>query len=297
MNHCKWRQDTLSLSVAFQLQNSSRENKSKNGFGLGIGRHEFKYLAEFRHLFDVQSGASHVIRDQAGHSIKSSILHSWNLSNRDSAVLPTKGYLVRISNELAGFGGSEQFLKSEWTLQNNWTPIKFTKGLLTFTNTFRIGHSLPLNPRGKTISFPDRFQMGGSTSLRGFAVNSLGPRQFSDAIGGTSLIETGLQISFPIIKSAANFARGHLFINSGLLSDKNIYSTILQTFKERTSKPLYNNSILAEALNPNVSIGGGFMFKMTESSRIELNFSVPILSQNGIEVNRGIQVGIGMEFL
>ena len=262
LNHCKWRQEIQSFSTGFQVQK-------------GKGRHEFKYLVELRRLFDVQSGASHVIRDQSGNSIKSSLMHTWNLSNRDSPVFPTRGHLIRISNELAGIGGDARFFKTELTLQNNWS-----KNIFTLTKTLKIGVTLPIG--SSNISFFDRFQMGGPTSIRGFPVNSLGPRQFSDSIGGTSLIESGLQLSFPIIKTAANFARAHLFLNAGVLTDK-------QTFM---FKP-----ITKEDFNPNVSIGGGLMFKMAESARLELNFSVPILVQKGVECNRGLQVGIGMEFL
>lgn len=201
--------------------------------------------------------------------MKSSLVHTWNLSTRDSPVFQTRGHLVKISNELAGIGGYARFFKSEITLQNNWS-----KSIFTLTKTLKLGFALPF---GETASVPffDRFQMGGPTSIRGFPVNSLGPKQFTDSIGGTSSIETGLQLSFPIIKSAANFSRAHLFINAGLLTD-NSYAT---------------------NLNSNVSVGGGIMFKMAESARLELNFSAPIIVQKGVESNRGLQVGIGMEFL
>lgn len=266
LNHCKWRQEVQSFSAGLQFKDSKG------------GNHEIKYMAEFRRLFDIQSGASHVIRDQAGKSIKSSLIHSWNLSTRDSAVFPNSGHLVRISNELAGLGGDSKFFKSELTLQNNWT-----KGIFTLTKTFKLGHSITLTESGQVPIF-DKFQMGGPTSLRGFSVNSLGPRQFTDSLGGTSLVETGMQISFPFIKSAANFARAHLFLNAGLLADAQGISNCLKTKSIRT-------------MNPNVSVGGGLMFKMAESARLELNFSVPLLYQQGAVPNRGVQIGIGMEFL
>jgi outer membrane protein insertion porin family len=251
-----------------------------------IGRHEFKYLAEIRRLFDVKSGASHVIRDQAGKSFKSSLIHSWNWCTRDSPVFPTRGNLVKISNEMAGFGGGEsKFFKSELTLQNN-----FTRGIFTLTETFKMGYALPFDKRSCPVPLFDRFQMGGPTSLRGFSTNSLGPRQFTDSLGGTFLIESGLQCSFPIIKSAANFARAHLFLNAGLLSDQSLCSTLSKSIKESSLLPW-------NGMNPNISVGGGLMFKMAESARLELNFSVPLLTQNGIIPNRGVQVGIGMEFL
>lgn len=275
LNRCKWRQEVQSFSTGIQID-------SKNMTG---SRHELKYLAEFRRLFDVQSGASHVIRDQAGKSLKSSIIHTWNLSTRDSPIFPTRGHLIKLCNEIAGLGGDAKFIKSELTLQNNWS-----RGIFTLTKTFKLGYAVPFkNCDSMNSAFPifDRFQMGGPTSLRGFPVNSLGPRQFSDSLGGTSLIESGLQLSFPVIKSAANFARAHLFLNAGILSDKQICNSFCKAFKDRSLSDL----------NPNVSVGGGLMFKMAESARLELNFSVPILKQVGVDCERGIQVGIGMEFL
>lgn len=262
LNHCKWRQEIQSVSTGLQFQKH-------------LGRHEFKYLMELRRLFDVQSGSSHVIRDQAGKTMKSSLIHSWTLSNRDSLVFPTVGHFIRISNEFAGIGGDAKFFKSELTLQNNWT-----KNIFTLTKTLKLGFASPFV--NSQIPFFDRFQMGGPMSIRGFPVNSLGPRQFNDSIGGTSFIEAGLQLSFPVIKSVSNFARAHLFLNAGLLTDKLC---------------LPSKSISKQDLNPNVSVGGGFMFKMAESARLELNFSVPILCQMGVEGKRGLQVGIGMEFL
>ena len=275
LNHCKWRQEIQSFSTGFQISNNRNF----------VGKHEFKYLAEMRRLFDVKSGASHVIRDQAGKSFKSSLIHSWNWCTRDSPVFPTSGNLIKISNEMAGLGGGEaKFFKSELTLQNN-----FTKGIFTMTKTFKIGYALAFD-KSCPVSLFDRFQMGGPTSIRGFGVNSLGPRQFTDSLGGTCLIESGWQCSFPLLKSAANFARAHLFLNAGLLSDQSLCSTISKSIKKKSLLPW-------NGMNPNISIGGGLMFKMAESARLELNFSVPVLTQTGIIPNRGVQVGIGMEFL
>lgn len=271
LNHCKWRQEVQSISTGFQFQDSKLE---------GAGSHEIKYLCDLRRLFDVQSGASHVIRNQAGKSIKSSLIHTWTLSNRNSSVFPNYGHLIRISSELAGLGGDFKFIKSDLTLQNNWT-----RNIFTLTKTLKIGFSVPLSRTNQQIPIFDRFQMGGPTSLRGFHVNSLGPRQFNDSLGGTCLLETGLQLSFPFIKSASNFARAHLFLNSGILSDA----------KEITSCINSNGSL--KEINANVSLGAGLMFKMAESARLELNFAVPILCQKGVESSRGIQIGIGMEFL
>lgn len=286
LNNCKWRQESRSLSAAYQIQPD----------GPNAGRHEFKYVAEWRHLFDVQSGASHVIRDQAGHSLKSSLIHSWTRSTRDDSMLPTRGHLARLVSEFAGLGGDSTFLKSETVLQGSWTPT-LTR-LFTLTGTLKLGHIVPL-AETRRILLADRLQMGGPTSIRGFALNSLGPRQFSDALGGTSLAEGGLQVSFPFLQSASHFARAHMFVNAGVLGELDVSKMagdVAHAMRTRSLKDV-NRTAWLDKLHPNVSIGGGFMFKMAESARLELNLVLPILTQHGVESSRGVQVGIGMEFL
>jgi outer membrane protein insertion porin family len=268
LNNCKWRQEAQNISIGMQLNS------------LTGGCHEMKFLTEFRRLFNVQSGASHTIRNESGAQTKSSIIHSWTLSTRDSPVFPTLGHMIKVTNELAGLSGDAQFFKTELNLQHNWT-----RGLFTLTKSFNIGHSIPIGNDCRVPYF-DRFQMGGPTSIRGFSPNSLGPRQFSDALGGTSIIESGIQLSFPVIKSAANFARAHIFFNAGLLGN----------FTSRLMSTNFKQSLLSD-MHPNVSVGGGLMFKMAESARLELNFAVPLVSQEGITPSKGIQIGIGMEFL
>lgn len=268
LNGCKWKQNFRNCSLSYQFQQP-------------FGRHEFKYALEARRLFDVQSGASHVIRDQAGKNLKSSLCYTWTRSTRDDNILPTRGYFLRSNTQVAGLGGDSQFVKGDFVAQGHWTPS--FAGLFTLTQTLKFGHILPFN-NAKPILFPDRFQMGGPTSVRGFTLNSLGPRQFSDSLGGTSFIETGLQFSFPFLQSAAHFARAHLFVNAGLLGD----------LDQNKIQSAFNSPC---TIKPNVSVGGGLMFKMAETARLELNFAVPLVKPEGLKCERGIQVGLGMEFL
>lgn len=239
-----------------------------------------KYAFELRRLFDVQSGASHIIRDQAGTFVKSAVSYTWTKSTKDDPVLPTNGYLLKATNELAGFGGETHFIKGEFTAQNHWTPSIL--GMFTLSKTLKFGHIVPLsrNP----IMFVDRFQQGGPASVRGFTLNSLGPRQFSDSLGGTSFVEAGLQLSFPFLQSAAHFTRAHAFVNAGLLGD-----LTRDKLQLACKDPL--------SIRPSVSVGGGFMFKLADTARLELNFAVPLIKPEGLKCERGIQVGLGMEFL
>lgn len=291
LNGCNWKNDIRAASAAFQV------------FDRLKGRHELKYLAEWRRLYDLKSGSSHIIRDQAGASLKSSLIHTWSKSTRDDTMLPTSGRFMRLVTEIAGAGGlgNQSFCKGELFFQNNWTP-SWTRPFIpiTLSQSFKFGHAVPIG-QSSFIPISDRFFMGGPTSIRGFVLNSLGPRQFSDALGGTTIAELGFQISFPIFQRAANFARGHLFLNAGVLGEPNLIETLSEGLtsvrKHKSLLPLITSPALQATLNPNVSVGAGLMFKMAESARLEFNFTMPLIKQPDVHVERGIQVGIGMEFL
>lgn len=57
------------------------------------------------------------MRNDAGHSFKSSISHQYTLDTRDDVVFPSTGEYVKVSQEVAGLGGDVSFLKTEFTAQ------------------------------------------------------------------------------------------------------------------------------------------------------------------------------------
>jgi outer membrane protein insertion porin family len=69
--------------------------------------------------------ASFSVRDNAGHSLKSSISHAFAYNDLDCEVLPTKGLRFSINQEIAGLGGNIGFFKNELS-------SRFTKQLGCF---------------------------------------------------------------------------------------------------------------------------------------------------------------------
>ena len=53
------------------------------------------------------------VRDDAGHSLKSSVRHHWTIGTEDDAVLPTRGFVAQLKTELAGLGGDVNYSKHE----------------------------------------------------------------------------------------------------------------------------------------------------------------------------------------
>jgi outer membrane protein assembly factor BamA len=71
---------------------------------------------------------------------------------------------------------------------------------------------------GARSLFPDRFQLGGPTSVRMFKMNSIGPRDNSDFVGGDLMWAAGVSLLGPIPKIAHWPLKAHAWINAGRLT-------------------------------------------------------------------------------
>lgn len=131
------------------------------------------------------------IRNQAGHSLKSSISHTFVRDRRDDMLLPTKGYYLRFTQELAGVGklGDTKYLKHEVEASiarqhGGGEILRDENGL---AKAIAPGIVLSLNVRGgllatlndKEANISDKFMLGGPLSIRGFRTCGVGPRDKS----------------------------------------------------------------------------------------------------------------------
>jgi outer membrane protein insertion porin family len=74
--------------------------------------------------------ASETIRSSAGHSLKSYISHTWIRDRRSDVILPSSGYLLKLRQELAGFGGDVEFHKHEAEVQAAVSAARFVSNNL-----------------------------------------------------------------------------------------------------------------------------------------------------------------------
>lgn len=243
-------------------------------------KHNVKYALDWRHVFGISEEASVTVRRNAGHSLKSSISHVMSLCTRDSAVFPTRGVFARLSTEVAGLGGSTSFLKGDLAVSGH---VPLYKQIVLGVGA-RIGHIRPL--LHQKLNLIDKYQLGGPLSVRGFALNSLGPKDRCDSVGGDMSAESSLGMSFPLSRSTVNIVRGHLFANAGVLLEYS-HGT---TFKGNCSQ-------WAKTVQPNVSVGAGLQVKLGNEARLEMNIAYPICMQPSAVFHRGLQVGFGVEFL
>ncbi|RKP20226.1 hypothetical protein ROZALSC1DRAFT_28275 [Rozella allomycis CSF55] len=227
-----------------------------------IGMHSFCYEASWRSISSFTPSVSSIIRRQAGHNLKSSVSHSFQHSTLNHPLVPTKGYSVKLHQELSGLGGS---------------ALGFTA---------RNGFIVPL--QGQNLNILDKFFIGGPTSIRGFNARGIGPRDRLDALGGDIFYEFGANASFPLPNIQRDVACGHIFVNAGNLA--NVFENGLDNIGQKVQNFL-------NVSPPNVSVGIGAILTVFKNARVEFNAVLPIKATNGSISSSGFQFGIGLELL
>ncbi|KAF7728831.1 hypothetical protein EC973_005457 [Apophysomyces ossiformis] len=261
-----------------------------------FGYHELSYNCVWRSIDKVADTASMSIRNQAGHSLKSSIQHVFVRDRRDDALLPSNGHYVRLAQEFAGvLAGNANFFKTELETQychqlGGGELLKDEQGELlgihpglVLSLGLRAGWLANLSDDAKASTVSDKFHIGGPLSVRGFRTGGIGPRDYRDALGGDAYWSMGLSMIAPLPKYESKPIRAHAFINAG------------------SSVPWKQGASAEKALqsltqSPSVAVGFGLIFRHS-IARIELNYCVPLTAARGDQIKRGLQLGIGLNFL
>ncbi|KAF7331606.1 Bac-surface-Ag domain-containing protein [Mycena kentingensis (nom. inval.)] len=257
----------------------------RNG-AVGHGMHELAYNAVLRNIGRLLPEASMAIRQEAGPSLKSSLSHTFVLDKRDDSLMPTKGFYLRTLNEVAGLGGDAAFVKSE-------VDAKISRPLFPgISVSFAARSGVILGLFGKWTLFSDRFHLGGPTSIRSFRASGMGPRDAhlssstttgADSLGGEVFWAAGLSVISDLPLRPQWPLKAHGWLNAGRLDnvDRSVPSS---------------ETIVNLLRKPSVSAGVGLIYTLPPA-RLELNFGVPLVASRSDAIRRGLQVGIGLEFL
>jgi outer membrane protein insertion porin family len=202
------------------LQDESSFDRKSTGFGLRLGynlteqlRQRLRYALSREEVAGVASTASDSIKEQEGTTIKSVIGQVLTYDKRDNRIAPTEGYYIRLTNDLAGLGGSTSFLRNR----------------LDGTHYSTIFDDLVLSVGGgggllfgfdDDVLIIDRFFLGGSR-LRGFKVFGVGPRDVSanDSVGGKWIYYGSTQVTFPLGLPDEFAIKGRVFTDIGSLGN------------------------------------------------------------------------------
>ncbi|XP_021920492.1 sorting and assembly machinery component 50 homolog isoform X2 [Zootermopsis nevadensis] len=247
-------------------------------------RHNLQWEGAWRDVSCLTRSAAFQVREQTGPSLKSSVRHILLLDRRDTAILPSSGSLVKLTQELAGLGGDVGFFKNDLCLQGNWTllPDMVLQATLQAGFLTRISNNL-------NVSICDQFFLGGPMSLRGFNTRGVGPHKDGNALGASAYWAGGLHLFTPLPFNPGkggfgDLFRTHIFINAGNLGNVYLGQEIPTSLKAYTK-------------TTRLSYGMGVTLRLGQMARVELNYCIPVLFQREDQPNPGVQYGIGIHFL
>lgn len=238
----------------------------------------------WRHITCLSRSTAFAIREQAGHSLKSSLRHELSVDRRNDLVFPSDGVAFTIKNELAGLGGDIGFLKNELDMQVN---VPLPKEIV-IQGSMLAGHLLPLR-NNKTHCITDRFMLGGPMNVRGFEMAGIGPHSDGCSLGAEMFWAAALHAytPLPLLSRGGSISdkfRLHAFVNTG-----NIGNFVLTDDYKQNLQTLIRDMRL--------SYGAGLAMTLGGFARVELNYCVPLLLQRGDRPNHGLQFGVAANFL
>ncbi len=182
--------------------------KLKLGWGLNENwRNTYIYNFESKDISEIDTNAAQEIKDFEGKSTLSSLTAAFVRDTRDYRLEPKKGSLSRLSLEVAGLGGDDQFVKGLASYRH-FFPLKWDT---VFTAHTQIGHVFDYGDDGVPID--ERFYLGGMSTLRGFDTREVGPKSGNSFIGGDTQAYANFDYIFHIHRESA--IRGVLFFDVG----------------------------------------------------------------------------------
>ena len=204
------------FNMTHDFQDTSSYDQSSIGGALRLSwsyneelRQSVKYTLREDKISDVDPDASLYIKEQEGKALLSMISNSISYDRRNSTIRPTDGYVLTLSNDLAGLGGNERFLRTDlyaakyFPLSEEWT--------LAFK-----GHAGYIFGFGQDVRINQRYFLGGN-DLRGFEQGGATGRDRAsqDALGGDWVLTGTAEIIFPLGLPNEFGIRGRLFSDIG----------------------------------------------------------------------------------
>lgn len=282
---------SFSTSVFKQTSENYASGYKLHEYGMHLGlaflygqvlNHDMKYEGIIRKAGVLNKNVAFPIRETSGYSLKSSLINSFVVDSRDSKVFPTSGGLVHLKTEFAGLGGDIGFFKNELFSQLN-VPLPAD---ITLQGSFG-GGIITNTTKDKYYSIVDRFFIGGPLTLRGFPINTVGPKVDGYALGGSLYWIGAFHIYTPLPHrpkkgSFGDSFRTHLFVNAGNLL--NLSDNL-------------NESIQSLGKTMRLTYGIGLVYRFGQVARIELNYCIPLYCQTDDKIIDGVQFGLGVHFV
>ncbi len=198
-----YRQEITLPTIYNNCITSQNAVNYRNGFGPGVNP-----TSEATNPFNSYSGtgmncysdgeASMAVRKElaAGPVVTSLVGYSLAYNTLDNNKVPTAGMLAEFKQDLAGVGGSVNFIRSSIDTRNYYEVFPDVVGVLHLQGG-------QINSwGGKDLRMLDHFQMGPNL-VRGFSPSGIGPRDLTtgttnDALGGSMYWGASLEAQTPL---------------------------------------------------------------------------------------------------
>jgi outer membrane protein insertion porin family len=201
-------------------------DERREGFSLRLGysfnehlRQVWSYSLVDRDVYNVETGASPFILNEAGTTLLSQVSQVVTLDYRDSKIEPHTGYVVEVGTDYAGLGGDARFVRGNVN-SAYYIPLERQFGNPDWVLKFggSIG-DMALLPGGRE-EIIDRFFLGGD-NLRGFETGGAGPHdvQTDDPLGGRFIWTQTTELRYPLPVSPDLGLSGRAFVDVGGLTN------------------------------------------------------------------------------
>ena len=219
-----------------------------------------------------------------GRSRSSIFSIALSLDRRDNAADPTRGFQVRVVQDLAGPGGTSRYAK--WRVGG--TAYTSVGGDLTLSLGLEGGLLTSLG--GRSVPLFDRFYIGGN-AMRGFDLRGLGPKVVptaaapgeTTAIGGRAYYVARFEAALRPSGGMGRFGLApSLFVDAG------------SVFGARKSELAPGETLIGNSAKPRVAVGIGVAFN-TPGGKLRLSFAEPVVQQPGDRSKR-FSISFGTAF-
>ncbi len=225
-----------------------------------------RYRISQDEIIDVPSNASPLIVADIADNITSSVGYTLTYDRRNDVIEPSKGYILKLDQDIAGLGGDTRYVKTEAS----------AKGFTRLISDEIIG-SIEV-AGGAVVGFgdyepniSDRFFLGGD-SFRGFENSGIGPadQETDDNLGGKYYGIVRTEVTFPLpIPEEYGLAAG-VFADVGTLWGLDNTSYI----------DANNNRIVIDDDAELRAAVGASLFWQSPFGPVRLNFAYPILEED-----------------